>query len=146
MSKHSPYHEVIQRQLLDLRESGQIDHVKTRHLLQEPQCDSGQKTADPLTFKKLVSLFFIPCFGIVLSISIFALERLGKSIGDWQRRRQLQKALSNVNAHDIKDFLTDFKQRIGTFDDPKLLKDFQDMTLQDLCTMLKHSKETKTQK
>ena len=72
--KESPYGPFLKSKVLDMIQNGELQKLIKKWENKEPDCSSLDKKGKPLTFQKLVSLFFIIAFGCLLVLFIFIVE------------------------------------------------------------------------
>ena len=74
LPKNSPYKLFFNAVLNKMFENGQIKRIFEKWETKEPSCGPLLQTGNPLSLKKLISIFIIICIGFALAMGILAYE------------------------------------------------------------------------
>ena len=74
MTKSSPYKKFIDEAILKMIESGKLKNILQRWEIEEPDCLPLIRKGKPLNFNKLISIFFIIGFGVLLAFIVVLFE------------------------------------------------------------------------
>ena len=74
MTKSSPYKKFIDEAILKMIESGKLKNILQRWEIEEPDCLPLIRKGKPLNFNKLISIFFIIGFGVLLAFIVVFFE------------------------------------------------------------------------
>ena len=76
-TKGLPYGLFMKHAMFDMTQRGQLHRIITKwEKLTQRDCKPLYRKGNPLSIEKLCSLFFIPCFGILLAISSLLVENV----------------------------------------------------------------------
>ena len=72
----SPYHRFMKQIMIDMLEQGTLDRILRKWQPPEADCEPLRRSGQSMKFEKLISLFFIILFGILLAAITFILENV----------------------------------------------------------------------
>ena len=72
----SPYHKFMKQILIEMLEQGTLDRILRKWQSPEADCEPLRRSGQSMKFEKLISLFFIILFGILLAAITFILENV----------------------------------------------------------------------
>ena len=72
----SPYHKFMKQILIEMLEQGTLARILRKWQPPEADCEPLLRTGQSMKFEKLISLFVIVIFGILLAIITFILENV----------------------------------------------------------------------
>ena len=72
----SPYHRFMKQIMIDMLEQGTLDRILRKWQPPEADCEPLRRSGQSMKFEKLISLFFIVLFGILLAAITFILENV----------------------------------------------------------------------
>ena len=70
----SPYHKFMKQILIEMHEQGTLNRILRKWQPPEADCEPLRRSGQSMKFEKLISLFFILIFGILLAVVTFILE------------------------------------------------------------------------
>ena len=122
LSKNSPYRKFMNRVLVKMFGSGQYQRLMNTWKDKKPSCTPLVRKGNPLSFKKLVSLFFIIGIGIVSALIVMVYEKFKYS--ETEKARLIVQREENM-----KDFIMTVKElhnciEMNEWPDKKLLQSF----------------------
>ena len=74
MTKSSPYKKFIDKAILKIIESGKLNNIVKRWEIEKPDCSPLIRKGKPLNFHKLVSIFSIIGFGVLIAFIVVFFE------------------------------------------------------------------------
>ena len=72
----SYYHKFMKQVLIQLKDQGALDRILRKWQPPEADCEPLRRSGQSMKFEKLISLFFILIFGILLAVVTFILENV----------------------------------------------------------------------
>ena len=72
----SYYHKFMKQVLIQLKDQGALDRILRKWQPPEADCEPLRRSGQSMKFEKLISLFFIVLFGILLAAITFILENV----------------------------------------------------------------------
>ena len=72
----SPYHKFMKQILMEMHEQGTLNRILRKWQPPEADCEPLRRSGQSMKFEKLISLFFILIFGILLAVVTFILENV----------------------------------------------------------------------
>ena len=72
----SYYHKFMKQVLIQLKDQGALDRILRKWQPPEADCEPLRRSGQSMKFEKLISLFFILIFGILLAAITFILENV----------------------------------------------------------------------
>ena len=72
----SPYHKFMKQMLIEMHEQGILNRILRKWQPPEADCEPLRRSGQSMKFEKLISLFFILIFGILLAAVTFILENV----------------------------------------------------------------------
>ena len=87
LPKNSPYKVFMDNELRNLFENGQMERIFKKWEIKEPTCKPLLQSGDPLTLKKLISIFLVMCIGLLLSLAGLIYE-LFKTKPTYNKKKQ----------------------------------------------------------
>ena len=126
LSKNSPYRKFMNRVLVKMFGSGQYQRLMNRWKDKKPSCTPLVRKGNPLSFEKLVSLFFIIGIGIVSALVVMIYEKF--TFSENEKARLIEQREEN-----LKDFIMTVKElhnclQMNEWPDKKLLKSYYQAT------------------
>ena len=76
MTRGLPYEIFMRNVMSEIYERGQLYQLQNRWKIPKPQCNSLYSRGNPLSLKKLTSIFIIGMIGISFAMIIFFIEKL----------------------------------------------------------------------
>lgn len=122
MTRGLPYEIFMRNVMSEIYERGQLYQLQNRWKIPKPQCNSLYSRGNPLSLKKLASIFIIGMIGISFAMIIFFIEKLfNKS----QLNLEHSKNEKEADKAKLNEYLVKFMIAVNNddiIDDSKILK------------------------
>ena len=113
MTRGLPYEIFMRNVMSEIYERGQLYQLQNRWKISNPQCNSLYSRGNPLSLKKLTSIFIIGIVGICFAMIIFFIEKLfDKS----QLNQEHSKNEKEVDKTKLQESLVKFITAVGNDD------------------------------
>ena len=76
MTRGLPYEIFMRNVMSEIYERGQLYQLQNKWKISKPQCNSLYNKGNPLSLKKLISVFIIGIVGICFAMIIFFIEKI----------------------------------------------------------------------
>ena len=76
MTRGLPYEIFMRNVMSEIYERGQLYQLQNKWKIPKPQCNSLYNKGNPLSLKKLISVFIIGIVGICFAMMIFFIEKI----------------------------------------------------------------------
>ncbi len=140
MSKNSTFLPILSRKLLSMIENGRIATLNAKHLIQEPNCTPLLKEATPLSIQKLIALFLLVGFGVLLALIILAIEKVST------QNRDLKLAdnagdFEMLQDEELRSAFTIILRKLDRMENKQLQKSYKRMPLQNVLDNFKANRK-----